>query len=49
MPVIESIRIDQAESIQGTQYPARQGLYSAITRVSGSVEGCEIDPLRSET
>ena len=49
MPVIESIRIDQAESIQGTQYPAGQGLYPATTRVSRSLEGCKVNPLRSET
>jgi len=45
MPIIESLRIDQAESIQGTQYPARQGLYSTTTGVPGGIEGCKVDPL----
>ena len=45
MPIIKSLRIDQAESIQGVEYPARQGLYSTAARMSGGVKGCEIDPL----
>jgi hypothetical protein len=45
MPIIESLRIDQAKSIQGTQYPAGQGFHSAITGMSGGIEGCKVDPL----
>jgi hypothetical protein len=45
MPIIESLRIDQAEPVQGTQYPACQGLYSAITGMSGGIERCKVDPL----
>jgi hypothetical protein len=45
MSLVKSLRIDQAESIQGSQYPASQGIHSTTARVSGSVEGCEVDSL----